>query len=58
MALRICVHLGRPGFYVLNQRGRDAAPADTLRAVHVAKCALGALLVPLFGIAALTELAR
>jgi adenosylcobinamide-phosphate synthase len=58
MALRLGVHLGRPGYYVLNRHGRDATPVDTARAVRLANYALGGLLLPIVGIAVLMECAR
>lgn len=47
MALRLGVHLGRPGFYILNKLGRPATPDDTARALRVARQSLGWLLAPL-----------
>jgi adenosylcobinamide-phosphate synthase len=51
MALRLGVHLGRPGFYVLNKSGRDVMPDDTARGIRLALRTISWLLVPLSGLA-------
>lgn len=40
MALRLGVHLGRPGFYILNKPGRATMPDDTARAIRIARQSL------------------
>ena len=45
MALALDVRLRKAGVYVLNQEGQSAAPADTHRAVALARRAISALLV-------------
>ena len=51
MALRLGVHLGRPGFYILNKPGRAATPHDTARAIRIARQSLAWLLVPICALA-------
>jgi adenosylcobinamide-phosphate synthase len=58
VALRLGVQLSKPGMYVLNSRGRQAAAADTVRATRVATAAVALLLVPLMALAWLAGILR
>lgn len=51
MALRLGVHLGRPGFYILNKSGRAATPDDTARAIRIARQSLAWFVAPLCALA-------